>query len=44
MLVTRKASEEDGLRFQVVSVVDGLPVNLDVLGARMVFRIRKRGE
>jgi hypothetical protein len=31
MLVTRKASEEDGLQFQTVSVVDGLPVNLDGL-------------
>jgi hypothetical protein len=31
MLVQRKATEEDGLRFQVVSVVDGSLVNFDYL-------------
>lgn len=42
MLVTRKASEEDGLRFQVVSAVDGLPVNLDGL-AEEIRAARMRG-
>lgn len=39
LMEARKASEEDGLNFQVVSVVDGKPVNLDGLAER----IRGRG-
>jgi hypothetical protein len=31
MLVRRKGSEEEGLRFQVVSIVDGSRVNFDEL-------------
>src|ERR1017187_188542 len=43
MLVTRKASEEDGLRFQVVSAVDGLPVNFDRLAETIrAARMRNR--
>ena len=45
MLVTRKASEEDGLRFQTVSVVDGLPVNLDGLAEELrAARMRGRAD
>jgi hypothetical protein len=35
MLARRKATEEDGLRFQVVSVVDGSRVNFDELTERI---------
>ena len=35
LLDARKASEEDELRFQVVSILDGKPVNLDGLAERI---------
>lgn len=31
----RRANEEDKLRFQIVSIVDGLPVNLDGLAEKL---------
>jgi hypothetical protein len=35
LIAARKACEEDGLRFQVVSIVDGKPVNLGGLAEQM---------
>jgi hypothetical protein len=35
LIAARNAGEEDGLRFQVVSIVDGKPVNLDGLAEQM---------
>jgi hypothetical protein len=34
LLEARKLSEDDGLRFQVVSIVDGSPVNFDELASK----------
>jgi hypothetical protein len=45
LLVDRKASEEDQLRFQVVSMVDGSRVNFDGLAETIrAGRMRARGE
>jgi hypothetical protein len=38
LLDARKASAEDGLRFQVVSILDGKPMNLDCSAARISGR------
>jgi hypothetical protein len=35
LLAARKASDEDEIRFQVVSILDGKPVNLDGLAERL---------
>ena len=34
----RKASEEDEVAFQVVSILDGKPMNLDELPVRIIAR------
>jgi hypothetical protein len=45
LLIARKASEEDQLRFQTVSIVDGSRVNLDGLAERIrAARMKDQGE
>jgi hypothetical protein len=44
-MAARRANEEDKLRFQVVSIVDGLTVNLDGLAEKLrAARMNAHGE